>query len=168
MDFFEVLTTRRSIRSFLPDPVTQEERDILIKAGTLAPSAMNRQPWSFILVDQRDLLQAIAERHPHAPFAARAPLAIVVCATPAEAAGGFWPQDCAAATQNILLAARALSLGSVWCGLYPAEDRVQLMRDVLHIPEEHVPFSLIVLGRTEARFVEAHRHNPQKIHHNIW
>ena len=124
MDFFEVLTTRRSIRSFLPDPVTQEERDILIKAGTLAPSAMNRQPWSFILVDQRDLLQAIAERHPHAQFAARAPLAIVVCATPAEAAGGFWPQDCAAATQNILLAARALSLGSVWCGLYPAEDLV--------------------------------------------
>ncbi len=168
MDFFDVLMTRRSIRSFLPDPVSEEDIATLVKAGTMAPSAMNRQPWHFVVVTDREKLDAIADRHPHAAFARQAPLAIVVVATPAEASGDFWVQDCSAATENILLAARALGLGSVWCGLYPVQERADILADILSVPKEYVPLSLIVLGHTEKEFCEAHRHNEAKIHHNSW
>ncbi len=168
MDFFEALHTRRSIRGYLPDPVSEEEIAALVKAGSLAPSAMNYQPWHFVVVTDRAALDEIAERHPHVKFAHQAPLAIVVVAEPAVASGDFWIQDCAAATENILLAARAMGIGSCWCGLYPVEARVDIIRDVLKIPAEFVPLSLIVLGRTEREFVEAHRGNPAKVHRDRW
>ena len=168
MDFFDVLMTRRSIRSFLPDPVGEEEIAALVKAGSMAPSAMNKQPWDFVVVTDRAKLDAIADRHPYAKFAREAPLAIVVAGSPKEASGDFWVQDCSAATENILLAARALGIGSVWCGLYPVKERADILADILNIPEDHVPLSLIVLGRTEKSFTEAHRHNEAKIHRNSW
>ncbi len=167
MEFFDVLNTRRSIRSFLPDPITEEEIATLIKAGSMAPSAMNKQPWHFVVVTDRKLLDQLADRHPYAKFCHEAPLAIVVTGEP-SVTGQFWVQDCAAATQNILLAARAMNIASVWCGLYPVQERVDLAVDVLGIPEGFVPFSLIALGRTSKSFFEAKRDNPAKIHHNGW
>lgn len=168
MDFFTVLNTRRSIRTFLPDPVSSEDRETLLRSACMAPSAMNKQPWEFVVVDRRDLLDAIAERHPYAKFAAQAPLAIVVCADPANASGEFWIQDCSAATENLLLAARALGLGAVWCGLYPKEDREQTVKDILGIPADRHALSLVILGHTDAQFTEARRWQPDKVHHNGW
>lgn len=168
MDFFDVLNTRRSIRSFRPDAISEEEIATLIKAGSMAPSAMNKQPWHFVVVTDRAKLDAIGNRHPHARFALEAPLAIVVVGEPGAASGGYWVQDCSAATQNILLAARAMGIASVWCGLHPVQERADILSAILKVPEGFVPVSLIVLGRTDKAFTEAHRNNPAKVHRDVW
>lgn len=168
MDFFDVLNTRRSIRTFTSDPVDENDIRTLIASGSMAPSAMNGQPWEFVVVTDRSLLDAIAARHPYAKMAAQASLAIVVCGDTAGKGRDFWVQDCAAATENILLAARALSIGSVWCGLYPEMERAEILRDILHVPPQYIPLSLIVLGHTNQPFTVAHRANPAKIHRNCW
>ncbi|WP_346667531.1 nitroreductase family protein [uncultured Desulfovibrio sp.] len=77
-------------------------------------------------------------------------------------------QDCAAATQNLMLAARALGIGSVWCGLHPVEDRVAPIRRILGLPEKIVPLSLVVMGYPEQEFSEADRYQEAKVHHNHW
>ncbi len=168
MEFFEVLNTRRSVRSYTNEPVTKDEVETLLHAACMAPSARNLQPWRFVVVDSRELLDQIAARHPYAGFANRAPLAVVVCGIPQEASGDFWVQDCAAATQNLLLAARALDLGAVWCGLHPVEDRAQLMRDILGIPDDVVPLSLVILGHTDKAPHEAERVFASKTSRNGW
>ena len=168
MEFFDVLNTRRSVRSFTDRPLSIEEVETLLHAACMAPSARNLQPWRFVVVDRRDLLDEIARRHPYAGFANKAPLAIVVCGVPQEASGDFWVQDCAAATQNLLLAARALDLGAVWCGLYPVEDRAQLMRDILGIPADVQPLSLVIVGHTEKAQHMAEREFASKTSHNAW
>ncbi len=168
MEFFDVMHTRRSIRSFRPDPISEEETAALIKAGSLAPSAMGKAPWHFVVVTDRAVLDELGERHPHAKFAKQAPLVILVAAEPAAAIGEFWIQDCSAATENILLAARAMGIASCWCGVYPVQERVDIVSDVLKIPAGFVPLSLIVLGRSDKEFVEAHRGNPARVHRNQW
>lgn len=168
MEFFEVLNTRRSIRSFLPDLVTREEVEVILHAACMAPSARNRQPWHFAVIDRPEMLEQIAERHPFAKFANRAPMAIVVCAVPEKGSRDFWVQDCSAATMNLLLAARALGLGTVWCGLYPEDDRQQILRDILHTPENIQPFSLIIIGRTDKTFTQAERDARPITQYNAW
>lgn len=119
MDIFEAMFTRRSIRKYTQDPVDDEDLKLLLKAAMLAPSASNRQPWHFVVVRDANVRAAIAERHPYAKMAADAPLLIVVCADlNEEKTPGFWVQDCSAATQNILLAARGQESGQ--CLVRPA------------------------------------------------
>ncbi|MDO5537097.1 MAG: nitroreductase family protein [Desulfovibrionaceae bacterium] len=168
MEFFEALETRRSIRSFLPDPISEADIAKMIKAGSLAPSAMNKQPWHFVVVTDRAVLDELSVRHPHCRFADEAPLAIVVAGEPDSVTGDFWIQDCSAATENILLAARALGIASVWCGVHPVKDRVDAVSAVLKLPPHIIPLSLIVLGRTSKEFTTAHRGNPFKVHRNSW
>lgn len=168
MDFFEVLDTRRSIRSYTSRPVSEEDIATLLHAGLMAPSAMNGQPWDFIVVTERALLDAMAANLEYVKHAAQAQLAFVVCGDLEGKRPGFWQQDCAAAIENILLAARALNLASCWCGMYPVESRVAFLRGLLGIPERHVPMAIIVLGHTDKAFTKVDRTNPAKIHRNRW
>ncbi len=168
MDFLDVVSTRRSIRSFISDPISRDEIELLCQAGCMAPSACNLQPWDFVVVTRRKTLDEIAERHPHAKFAKEAPLAIVVCGTPNPTTGEFWIQDCAAATQNILLAARNLGIASCWCGLHPVKERAEILRDIVKVPEGTIPLSLIILGRSEKRFSDAQRYKLDKVHYERW
>ena len=102
-------------------------------------------------------------------MAADAPLVIVVCADlNEEKTPGFWVQDCAAATQNLMLAARARNIGSVWCGLHPVEERVQPVREILHLPGNVMPLSLVVLGHPAQPFAEADRFRADRIHNDCW
>lgn len=110
MDIFEALFTRRSIRKYTQEDVSDEDLNILLKAAMLAPSASNRQPWHFVVVRDPEVRAALAGRHPYAKMAADAPVVIVVCADlNEEKTPGFWVQDCSAATQNLMLAARQKS-----------------------------------------------------------
>lgn len=169
MEFFEALRTRRSIRKYTAEPVAQEDVRAMLEAGMLAPSASNRQPWHFVVVDDRATLDRIAAEHPYAKMAADAPLAIVVCGDlDAEKTKGFWVQDCSAATQNLMLAGRALGIGSVWCGLHPVEDRVAPVRRILGLPDNIIPLSLVVMGHPAQDFSEANRYQEAKVHHNHW
>lgn len=147
MDVFEALFTRRSIRKFTDEPVSDADLQLVLKAAMCAPSAHNKQPWHFVVVCDKTLLSAIAERHPYAKMAAEAPVVVVVCANPEESKSpGYWQQDCSAALENMLIAARGLSLGTVWCGMYPFEDRVEPIRELLKVPAQINMLGLVVMG----------------------
>ncbi|MDR2716879.1 MAG: nitroreductase family protein [Treponema sp.] len=144
----ELIEKRHSIRKYRSDkPVTREQIRRLLEAAMFAPSACNSRPWEFIAVTKREMLDEIARVHPFATMCATATAAIVVVATPQEGKpAGYFPQDCAAATQNILLEAASMGLGSCWCGVYPRTERIAEIRALLHIPEPKIPFNVIALG----------------------
>ncbi|MDR0339396.1 MAG: nitroreductase family protein [Desulfovibrio sp.] len=169
MDIFTALHSRRSIRKYTEEPVAAEELRILLDAAMIAPSAGNAQPWRFVVIDDKTLLARIPAIHPYAGMAARAPLGIVVCGDlRREKYHGFWVQDCAAATQNLLLAATGLGLGAVWTGIYPVEDRVAAFSGLLNLPEQCVPLSLVVLGRPAMHAEARSRFDESLVHHNTF
>lgn len=169
MDALECLHTRRSIRKYTDEPVSKEEIEELLRAAMTAPSACNQQPWHFVVVTDREKLDAVPNFSPHAKMVRQAPLGILVCADPSlEKCKDYWVQDCASATLNLLNAARALDLGTVWTGVYPREDRVNGLRAHLGVPESIVPFSFIVVGRPAEDFHRADRYKPERVHENGW
>jgi len=165
----DVITSRRSIRRYRPEPLNEAVYEQMLRAAMSAPSAHNQQPWAFIVIDDRNLLDAIPEFHPYSKMLKEAPAAILVCGDLRNLkAEDYWPQDCSAATQNILLAANALGLGSVWMGVYPTEPLVNGMRDLLSIPADFVPFSLIAIGHPVEAKQPSDRYDPERVHHNFW
>jgi len=139
---------RRSVRKFKADkPVTREQIDRLLTAAMFAPSACNSRPWEFVAITRRETLDEIARVHTHAKMCLTATAAIVVVALPQTGRPeGYFPQDCSAATQNILLEAVDMGLGACWCGVYPREERVTALRKVLGLPDSKIPFNVIAIG----------------------
>ncbi|TVQ21639.1 MAG: nitroreductase family protein [Spirochaetaceae bacterium] len=169
MEAYEALLTRRSVRKFQERPVADDTVEKIVTAAMHAPSAVNKQPWHFVLIDDPGLLSEIPSFHPFAKMAASAPIAILVCADPELAHGpGYIPQDCAAATQNILIAAHAMGLGAVWCGVYSQPEREAGFRRLLSLPESIVPFSLVVIGYPAEQPAQADRFQADRIHRNRW
>ena len=144
----EAIFTRRSIRNFTSEQVTDEQITKLLQAAMAAPSAGNEQPWEFIVVRERASLEEITKFHQYSQMLKEAPAAIVVCADPGRSKYPFdyWIQDCAAATQNILLAAVTAGLGTCWLGIYPQPERVEGLRKIFSIPESIVPFAIVAVG----------------------
>ena len=142
------IENRRSIRKYQSDkPVTRDQLNQLLEAAMLAPSARNSRPWEFIAVTNRKTLDEISKVHPYAKMLETATAAIIVVAIPKEETPeGYFPQDCAAATQNILLEAVSLGLGTCWCGVYPRDERIDSLRKLLHIKEPKIPFNVIAVG----------------------
>lgn len=166
MDALEALFTRRSIRKYTDEPVSDEDLKTILEAGMNAPSANNRQPWHFVVVDDRVKLNGIMEIHPYAKMLAQAPMAIVVVADTERSS--YFQQDCAAAIENILLAARALELGTVWCGVYPNEERVAGMAELFDIPEPYKPLAVLALGHPAEEKGRVDRWSDEKVHRNSW
>lgn len=134
-----------------------------------APSAGNQQPWHFVLVDDRDILRRIPEIHPHASMVPGSAIAILVCGdSSSERYPEYWIQDCAAATENILLAARALGLGAVWLGITPRAERVAAFKDSFDLPEQIAPLSMIAIGKPAETKPPAGRYDGARIHRNHW
>lgn len=144
----ELIKNRRSIRKYdTGKSVSKEQLNQLLEAAMCAPSACNARPWEFIVITKREVLDEIARIHPNAKMCAAAAAAIVVVAVPQTGrAEGYFPQDCGAATQNILLEACSLGLGACWCGVYPKEDRLASLSKLLNIHEPKVPFNVIAVG----------------------
>jgi len=169
VDALEAILTRRSIRRYTAEPVADDLIKKLLEAAMYAPSAHNQQPWQFIVIQDREVLNKIPEFHPYSSMLKSAPLAILVCGDSSRFKSPyFWPQDCAAATQNILLAARALGLGAVWMGVYPKENLMDGLRTLLNIPKEIFPFSLIAIGHPAEEKPKPERFDEQRIHYNKW
>ena len=145
------IENRRSIRKFQTGkPVTKEQFKGLLEAAMLAPSACNSRPWEFIAVTKREILDEIARVHPFAKMCETATAAIIVVAVPQTGRPqGYFPQDCAAATQNILLKAVSLGLGACWCGVYPREEHITEIRAIFKIPEPKIPFNVIAIGTAD-------------------
>ena len=169
MDVFEALYTRRSIRRFTAEALDKDVIEELLRAAMIAPSAGNAQPWLFLVITDKTALTRIPSIHPYAAMAPEAAAAVLVCGNPvAEKHPGFWPQDCAAAVQNLLLAARGREIGAVWCGIYPVEERVEAFRRLFGLPAEVIPFALTVIGRPAQDFVHRDRYDAAKVHWEKW
>lgn len=160
---------RRSIRKFTGESVDEKLVMECIKAGMNAPSAGNQMPWEFILIDRRDLLDAIMKIHPYSSMLDKASVAVLVCGDLSkETRKGYWVQDCAVCTQNILLAAASLGLGAVWLGVYPREDRVEGLRSLFNLPMHIIPFSLVPIGHPAEQKEPNNKFFPERIHRNCW
>ena len=144
----DLIENRRSIRKFKTDkPVGREQLKQLLEAAMAAPSACNSRPWEFIAVTKREVLDKIAGVHQNAGMCKTATAAIIVVAIPQQGIPeGYYPQDCGAATQNILLKAVELGLGTCWCGVFPKAPRVSAIRDLFNIPEPKIPINVIAIG----------------------
>jgi nitroreductase len=169
MDALDAVMTRRSIRRYTDQPVPDEVVTQLLHAAMAAPSAGNQQPWHFVVIRDRTKLESIATALPYGAMARHAQLAVLVCGDLGlEKHPGFWVQDCAAATQNLLIAAHALGLGAVWVGTYPREERVAHMRDLCDVPGGMVPFSIVPLGYPAEDPGPADRFDRQRVHNDSW
>ena len=169
MDVFEALFTRRSNRKYTDEPVSDADVQTMLKAAMLAPSAKNERPWAFVVVRDAATRAELSEATPYVKMAAHAPVVVVVCGDLNEdKAGGRWEQDCAAAIENLLLAARGLDIGTVWCALHPDAERVGNVRRILGIPEHVVPLGLVCVGHPAQPFSEADRFMPERIHRERW
>jgi nitroreductase len=162
----ETIFSRRSIRKYTAQPVEPEKLDLLLQAGMAAPSAMNCRPWEFIVVTDQEKLAQLRKR---LVFGDRnAPAAIVVCGNPAlstnPAARLFWVQDCSAATENILIAAVGLGLGTVWVGVHPVAKFVKTVRAILSIPGSVTPLCVIYIGYPLEDKPSRTQYDAQRVH----
>jgi nitroreductase len=165
----EAIYKRRSIRKYSSKPVPREIIERVIKAGMNAPSAGNEQPWHFMVIDRKKYLEEIPNIHPHSQMLRQAPVAILICGDLSlETHEGYWVQDCAAATENMLLAVASEGLGSVWLGVYPRQDRVDGLRNLFNIPEHVVPFALLPVGYPAEKKPPKSEYHPERIHYNTW
>ncbi len=167
----EAIMTRSSVRAYTSQVVEEEKIETMLRAGMAAPTAGNKQPWQFVVINDREILDALPEVAAGMKMAPQAPLAIAVCGVPAESFPNvpeYWVQDCSAATENILLAAHAMGLGAVWCGVYPdgGSGRVEKITELLNIPEGTVALSVIIIGYPNAEPMVKDKWNPAKVHYN--
>ncbi len=170
MDLLEAIRTRRSVRKYQNKPVPEELVQTILGAAMAAPSACNAQPWQFVVIRERRLLDEIPKINSYASMASAAPLAILVCGdTSLEISRGYWVVDCAAAVENLLLAAHAIGLGAVWTGVHPQQERVSHFQRLLGLPAQVIPHSLIVLGYPAEQPPHADdRYKPDRVHHDRW
>lgn len=165
----KAIYTRRSIRHYRPDPVPDEMVTEVIRAGMNAPSAGNEQPWEFLVIYDRSKIDLITTVHPNAKMLHEAPVAILVCANRHHFKyAEYWIQDCAAATENMLIMAADLGLGSVWLGVYSNPPRVDGITRLFSLPENIVPFAIIPLGWPAETKEPNNRFERSRIHYDDW
>ena len=169
METLQAILTRRSIRSYTEQPITEEALEKILEAAMYAPTARNTQSWQFIVVDDRTILDIIPSIHPYATMVKQAAAAIAVCGDQRlESLDGYLALNCAAATQNMLLAAHDLGYGSCWLGVYPRQERMTALTELLELPSHIVPISLIALGVPKEIKPTPRRFLPDRIHWNRW
>ena len=169
MDVTKAILSRRSIRKYAKEPVPDEDIEALLNAAMHAPSAVNERPWHFVVIKDRKIRDAISRISPTAPMVKYAPVAIAVCADKnLEKIPGLWALDCSAATENILLAATARRLGAVWTAVYPFEDRIEGIKELLNLPANVIPLCVVPVWHPAETPAPVDRFNPSCIHHDTW
>jgi len=166
-ELIQTIFARRSIRKYTSEPVSEEDIQTLLEVAMAAPSASNRKPWQFVVVTERETLDALAEAHPHGKMLFDAPLSISVCGDLTEMER-YWVQDCSAATENLLLAATALGLGAVWLGVYPREERVEAVRRILALPDPITPLNAIAIGHPAETKQPRTQFDESRVHRERW
>ncbi|NJK87808.1 MAG: nitroreductase family protein [Bacteroidales bacterium] len=158
MELLKGLLTRRSIRKYTGENVTREQIDTIIEAAMYAPSAVDKQPWHFIVFSDKKTIEGVIALNKNAWMLEQAAIGILVCYDETLHHGpGYGPVDCSAATQNLLLAAHGLGLGAVWVGVYPRQDRIEGIGRLFNLPENVKPFSIVSIG-----YPAEHKNQPQR------
>lgn len=171
LDVLTALQTRRSVRAYTHEPVSDKDLDTVLAAAQLAPSAANEQPWDFVVIRDPKTLAKVGDINPYASYAAKAPVAILVCLdTEKEDVPGMGILDVAMSAENLLLAAHGIGLGGVFTGIYPMTDRMQGFTKLLDMPENIIPVGLIVLGHPAIPGLRTaeDRVKPSNVHWENW
>ncbi len=165
------IMTRTSVRQFTDRQIAPDTLENIVRAGMAAPSAMNLQPWAFVVVTERATLDSLEAVHHHSNLKT-ATAAIIVCGDMEKAGKDFareyWVQDCSAATENILLAAHAYGLGAVWCGVYPNPNVQPEVARVLELPETIIPLNIVTMGYPASTSEPKDKWDADKVHYQKW
>ncbi len=168
----EDIMTRTSVRSYSDKEVSSEQIDTLLRAAMAAPTAGNKQPWRFVVINERAILDSIGNNFGTMTMAKQASIAVIMCgdvtATFDGEGQGYWIQDVSAASENLLLAAHAMGLGAVWCGIYPMTERVQQFSKMLDLPKNIIPMACICIGYPSGETTPKDKWKPEYIHYNTW
>jgi nitroreductase len=170
MEVLEAIHTRRSIRKYTNEPVAPELIEKLLRAAMAAPSATNSQPWCLLIINRREDLDIVSTYTQLYGALTHATAAILVCGDMSKVRSGsqMWAQGCAAATQNILLAAHGLGIGAVWLGVFPGEKNTTALRAQFALPENVTPFALVSLGHPEVQKPSEDRYDAARVHFGKW
>jgi nitroreductase len=169
MEALKAIMTRRSVRHFSGEPVTDEEIETVLRAAMAAPSAHNGRPWRFVLVRDREILKRLSRATLYAKPLATAEAGIVVCAERSSVtSAGFWVIDCSAAIENALLAAHALGLGGLWMGVHPIAPFTAAVRRIIGAPRGVRIHSMIAIGRPAEAKEPIDRFEPDWVHPDHW
>lgn len=169
MELMKAIKERRSIRSYdASKPITDEDLKTVLTAAMYAPSAMNKQPWDFVVIRDEQVLEQIREIHPYAGFITDAGTAVAVCGNTHESYATYAPIDVALATQNMMLAAHDLGYGTCYCGTYTDEAWAGQIKKWLNVPEHVEMYGLIVIGTPLKTKDVPERFEENKIHYNMW
>lgn len=170
METMKAILERRSIRRYTDKEISKESMEQILKAAMYAPSGGNQQPWEFILIRNKETMAKIQEFHAYSKMLGEANVAVVVCGNKEKLRfPALWEQDCSAATQNILLAAKDLGIGSCWLGVYPEQPRTDQLAELLGCPSHVVPFGIVSLGYPAVeKEVPQDRFNKEAIHEEKW
>lgn len=162
--------SRRSIRKYKDKPITDEQIQRLLRAAMYAPSAGNEHPWHFVVIRDRAILDEIPKFHPYTQMLLEAPRAIVPCCDMRNLKydGMFWIQDMAACIQNILIQGEHMGLGTCWCGVYPREELIQGITEILSLPEYIVPVAVIAVGYPGEKREVKERYKADRVHYDKW
>ena len=166
------IMTRVSVREFTGEKISAEQIDTLLRAAMAAPSAINKQPWAFIVVTDEQIISCLGEALPYSRCSNHPACAIIPCGDLSKAIegemGAFWINDVSAATENLLLAAHAMGLGAVWTGLHPDMKRAALVQEMLGLPGHIVPLCVVPVGIPAENPAVKDKYIPANIHYNGW
>jgi len=163
------ILSRRDVRKYLKKSVPKEDIMQLLKAAMAAPSAEDERPWHFIVIDDDKTKNQISKTHSTFYIVAQSPSIIVVCGDEGlQKVHGFWVQDCSAATENAIIEAQYLGLGAVWLGIYPIKGRIQTIRQLLNIPTNIIPFSLLTIGYPAENKTLINYFDMSRVHFGNW
>lgn len=161
---------RRSIRKFTNDAIEPEKLDRILRAAMQAPSAVNQQPWEFIVVQDKENLQKLADVSPYAKPVAGSAVTIALLGNEKEfKVPKGWEEDLGAASQNMLLEAVHLGLGAVWLGVATADVVTEQVRSFFQLPDHIRPFGLIAIGYPDGQKNEfTDRYKAERVHYEKW
>ena len=166
------IMTRVSVRDFTGEKISEAQLDTLLRAAMAAPSAINKQPWAFIVVTDDAKIAALGEALPYSRCSNKPAVAIIPCGDLSKAIEGemanFWINDVSAATENLLLAAHAMGLGAVWTGLHPDMNRAKMVQEMLGLPEHIIPLCVVPVGVPAEQPEIKDKFKPENIHYNEW
>ena len=166
----EYILSRTSVRQYTDQSISKEDIETILKAGFSAPSAHNLQPWEFIVVQNKETLEKMSQVSPYGHMLAQASMGMVICINKEEETIDIEHgiMDASAATENMLIAANHLGIGSCWIGGYPLEDRVQAMKDLFQLPEHILPLWMISFGYPATPNTVKDKWKESKIHYECY
>lgn len=166
----ETIMSRKSVRSYTDQPLSEAQIETLLRAAMAAPSGVNIQPWRFVVVTDQAVKDALQGKM----YSECAAVFVICGETQAVGRDGElrdnpnWMADCAAATENLLLSAEALGLGACWTACYPYDSRMETAVEVLGIPEGTLPYALVPVGYPAGEDAPKDKWKPENIHYNVW